>query len=100
MKCVKTFVLTVLVSIMATTAHASGGKFFFLECGLQLGGISRIQKTSSRPTKKQEPGSKQVSRSIVITGPALHSFTGAQSNLTGRRRMAPAFTVAKFGCSW
>ena len=36
MKCVKTFVFTVLVSLMATTAHASGGKFFFLECGLAL----------------------------------------------------------------
>jgi hypothetical protein len=85
---------------MATTAHASGSKFSFLECGLQLAGISRAHKPSSRPVKKQEPSSKQVTRSIVISGPALYSFTGAQSNITGRRRMPPTFTVAKFGCSW
>lgn len=100
MKYIKTFLLSVLLSAMAATSHASDGKFSLLECGLQLGGISRTQKASSRPDKKQERSDKQVGRSIVITGPALYSFTGAQSNLTGRRRMAPTFTVAKLGCSW
>jgi len=100
MKYIKTFLLTVLLYAMAATSHASDGKFSLLECGLQLGGVSRTQKASSKPEKKQQSSSKQVGRSIVITGPALYSFTGAQSNLTGRRRMAPTFTVAKLGCSW
>jgi hypothetical protein len=100
MKYITTFLLTAVLSVMAATSHASNGKFSLLECGLQLGGISKTHEPSSKPDKKQERSNKQVSRSIVITGPALYSFTGAQSNITGRRRMAPAFTVAKLGCSW
>ncbi len=100
MKCVKIFLFAVLVSVTATTVHASGGKFSLLQCGLQLGGISKTNKPPPKPARKQERSSKQVTRSIVITGPALYSFTGAQSNPTGRRRLPPTVTLANLGCSW
>ncbi|MEE4145028.1 MAG: hypothetical protein V2I26_09540 [Halieaceae bacterium] len=102
MKYLQAMLLAALLAVMATTAHARGSKFSLLECGLQLGGITSTstRKASSVTSAKRERSSKRAVRSILVTDPALYSYTGTQTNLTGRRRMPPTFTLAKLGCAW
>jgi hypothetical protein len=104
MKCVKRFALTLLVSVMATTAYAGGGKRSLFHCGLQLGGTTngttKVHKAYSAPKKNQGYGTNQVVKSIDSNGPGVTTFTGFTSNHIGRRRMPSTLTFAKVGCSW
>lgn len=101
MKYVKGFALALLLSAMATTAQADGGKFFPFTCGLQLGSGPRIQKTDPEPDKPRVSAANPAVKSIAANGSGLTAFTGAKpNNNIGRRRMPPTFTLAKIGCSW
>jgi hypothetical protein len=100
MKYINRSALTLLLSVMATTAHAGGGKLSLLRCGLQLGGTTTVHKAYSAPKKNQGYGTNQVVKSIDSNGPGVTTFTGATLNHTGRRRMHPTVTLAKVGCSW
>ena len=100
MKRMKIFALTLLISVIATTAHAGGGKFSLFQCGLQLGGTTRVHKAYSAPRKNEKYSINQVVKSIESNGPLVTTFTEARVKNIGRLRMPPAFTVAKVGCSW
>lgn len=100
MRCAKSFALILLVSVMATSAHAGGGKLGLFQCGLQLGGATKVHKAYSAPNKNKGHAARQVIKSIESKGPAVTNFTPVTSKHNGRMRMPPAFTLAKVGCSW
>jgi hypothetical protein len=100
MKCVKTFALTLLVSVLATTAHAGVGKLSRFQCGIHFGGTSKIHKEYSESKQNRRFGTKRVVRLIDSTESGVTTFTAATSKPTERGRMPPAFTFAKVRCSW
>lgn len=97
---VKRFVLTLLVYVMATTAHAGGLKLPFMQCGLQLGGMTKVQKAYSEPKNSRQFGTQQVDKSIHSNEFGVNTFTTATSKPAGRRRLPPTFKLAKVRCSW
>ncbi|MEH6570763.1 MAG: hypothetical protein V7709_16910 [Halioglobus sp.] len=96
----KLFALAVLMSVLATSAHAGSGKLSLLHCGLQLGDSSKLQRTYTAPRSQQVYGNNQVVKSIEVNVPTLAAFTGAKSSSAGRRRLPPTYTLARFVCSW
>ena len=100
MKCVRRVAFTLLVSVMATTAHAGAPKLSLFNCGVQFGGNTKIQKAYPAPKKDRGYGADQTVKSIESKKTGVATFIGARSNEIGRRRLPPAFTVARVGCSW
>ena len=103
----KRFALTLLVSLMVTSAHAGDDKFSLFRCGLQFGDSTKVSKayTATNVTnvtnKKQRFDTNQrVGRSIVSIGPDVTNFKIATSNDTAHGRIPRTFTFAKFVCSW
>jgi len=100
MKYVKAFTLTMLFSVMATTAHADGIKLSLFQCGLKLGATTRVHKENSESKNNREYGTNKAFKSIDSSRFGVANFTGAPPKETGRRRLPPAFTLARVGCSW
>ena len=100
MNCVKRIALTLLVSVLATTAHAAGSDFAFLSCGLKIGNTKKVQAAKPPPKEKQTYLAGQTFRSIGSRGPEVFTFTEATQRKVGQRRMARVFTFAKVGCTW
>jgi len=100
MNCVKSIALTLLISVMATTAHAAGSHFAFFSCGLKIGNTKKVQQAKPPPKEKQTYRASQTFRSTLARRPEVFTFTEETQRKTGQRRMARVFTFAKFGCSW
>ena len=100
MNCVKRIALTLLISVLATTAHAAGSDFAFFNCSLKIGNTKKVQTAKPPPKEKQTYQASQTFRSIVARGPEVFTFTEATQRKTGQRRMARVFTFAKVECSW
>ena len=100
MKRLQSVALVFALAVMATGAHAGGNKFSLLNCGLKLGGTAKQQQTSTAPQKRREEGSRQAAKTFDASRLGVTTYSGAVSNSTGRRKMAPKFTFAKAGCSW
>jgi hypothetical protein len=100
MNCVKRIALTVLISVLATKAHAAGSDFALFSCGLKIGNTKKIEAAKPPPKKKQTYQASQTFGSTVARGPEAFTSTEATQRKTGQRRMARAFTFAKVECSW
>ena len=100
MNCVKRAALTLLISVLATTAHAAGSDFAFVSCGLKIGNTKKVQAVKPPPREKQSYQANETFRAFVARGPEALTFTEATQRKTGQRRLARVFTFAKFGCTW
>ena len=100
MKYVNVFVLTLLLSVVATSAHAGAGKISLFRCGLQLGGTTVDYKTDPSRRKNQGYAANKRVRAARSNDPRVTHFTTALAKDNGRLRMPPALTLAKFACSW
>ena len=100
MNCVKKIALTLLISVLATTAHAAGRDFAFFSCGLKIGNMKKVQTAKPPPREKQTYQARQSFSTIVARGPEVFTFTEATQRKTGQRRMARVFTFAKVKCFW
>jgi hypothetical protein len=100
MKYVNVFVLTLLLSVVATSAHAGAGKVSLFRCGLQLGGTTVDYKTDTGSRKNKGYATNTRASTARSNGPRVTNFTTALAKDNGRLRMPPALTLAKFACSW
>lgn len=100
MKCIKRILPALLVSVMATTAHAGDGGFSLFHCGLQWGGTAKSfgPDSAAKKSRQYKPGKQP--RSIVANGASVTTFTDVKTKDIGRLRMPPKVTFAKIGCSW
>ena len=100
MNCVKRIALTLLISVLTTTAHAGGSDFALFSCGVKIGNTKKVQAAKPPPKEKQTSQASQAFRSTVARGPEVFTFTEATQKKIGQRRMPPVFTFAKVGCTW
>ena len=102
MNFVKTFALVLLLAVLATPAHAGSvfSKLPLFQCGFHFGSAGKIQSEDSRSKKRKNFGSERVVKTIDSTQTGVANFTTAPSKPAGSGRLPPAFTLAKFRCSW
>ena len=102
MNFVRTFTLVLLLAVLATPAHAGSvfSKLPLFQCGVHFGGTGRAPKEDSRSKKRKGFGSKQVVKFLDSTQTGVAYFNTAPSKPASSGRLPPAFTFAKFGCSW
>ena len=96
----KIFTFTVLLFVLANSAHAGIGKLSPLRCGLQLGDTSKLQRAYTAPRSHQVYGNNPVTKSIEVNVPTLATVTGTTAGSKVRRRLPPTYTLARFVCSW
>jgi hypothetical protein len=102
MNFVKTVTLVLLLSVLATPAHAGSvfSKLPLFQCGLHFGSAGKIQKEDSRSNKQKSFASKRVVKFVDSTQTGVAYFTTAPSKPAGSGRLPPTVTFAKFRCSW
>ncbi|NCF18933.1 MAG: hypothetical protein GWP63_11875 [Haliea sp.] len=100
MKTVKTITFSLLLAAMVTTAHAGDAKFSLLRCGLKLGSTPSVDKAYTAARMNRGFRAEPAIKSFDSIAPGFHKIKGVVSKPAGRRRLPPAFTLARFECSW
>lgn len=95
----KRIMLALFLGILATTAHAGGGKATFLNCGLKVAGASLEFNENTDARGKHRDKESQAVKSIEAQTFASNPYSQIKSGNT-RRRLPAAFTVARVECSW
>ena len=95
----KKYALSLVLSLMVTSAHAGAGRPSLLQCGIELAGTKMIYLSSAKSGKKEEKDKARRFESFRSESHAVTAAMRIQSKSTGRQMPRP-FTVARFGCSW
>jgi hypothetical protein len=100
MKCVKTLLVSLAISLLPCAAQAADDKDSFFHCGVDLGATSKIQvrESDNRKYREYEPQRELNRFAPKATDESL--YLGSSQKRTGERRLPPMFTVARFRCSW
>jgi len=100
MKRVKNIALTLLISVMAATAHAGEGELSLFSYGFNVGDSKKVQKLTPPPREQQEYATRTLFTAADASEPVVFAFTEATPKKTGQRRLPRVFTFLKVGYSW
>lgn len=91
---------TLLITAIASTAHAGGAGSFLFRCGFKAGGTEKVQQLrfESRSKKKKSYAPDFTPPKAVGLDTSVAARPSAIS--VGRYREPPTLTITSFRCTW